>query len=262
MTEAEKRQTVRVTNIQRFCLHDGSGIRTTVFLKGCPLHCPWCCNPENIHYEIETWRNPETGETGTYGRDITMDELHSEITKDKAFYLDGGGVTFSGGEPLLQIHGYEPLLKLLKAENIHLAVETSLFVERACVEIALPYFDWWYVDMKLPEPEACREVLGGDAAQYTANLTYLMQSGITPHIRIPCAHGYTDTAENTTALVRWLQKLNLDRIELFGAHDLARDKYRSLNREWTVDVAQSETAVTTVAAALRDCGKTYRVIKP
>lgn len=260
MTEKERRQTVRVTNIQRFCLHDGPGIRTTVFLKGCTLHCPWCCNPENISCEIQTWRDPDTGETGTYGYDISLGDLARELLKDRGFYLDGGGVTFSGGEPLLQVGKYEPLLRELKAEKVHLAVETALFVGRKQVEIASRYFDWWYVDMKVPEPNLCRQLLGGDMGQYMGNLRLLSQNAPELHIRIPCAHGITDTAENMAEIVRRTRMLNINQVALFGIHDLARDKYRRLNRAWTVDVSQSETAVRTMAGLLQNCGVSCRVM--
>ena len=96
---------VRITNIQHFCLHDGPGIRTTVFLKGCNLHCPWCANPECISMDIE----------GEFGRDIQIEELERELLKDELYYsLNNGGVTFSGGEPLLQIKELKELLKALK----------------------------------------------------------------------------------------------------------------------------------------------------
>ena len=121
-----------VTNIQHFCLHDGYGIRTTVFLKGCSLRCPWCANPENINMNIEKYveklNNKEIEKN--YGFNITIDELYSEIVKDKNFYSNGGGVTFSGGEPILQINELEDLLIKLNNENINITFETALFVPK------------------------------------------------------------------------------------------------------------------------------------
>ena len=109
---------VRVSNIQRFSLHDGPGIRTTVFLKGCNLRCPWCSNPENIDFEPTKYINENTKEQGIFGKDIEMSELFEEIMKDKQYYnMNDGGVTFSGGEPLLQIKVIEPLLKLREEMN-------------------------------------------------------------------------------------------------------------------------------------------------
>ena len=109
---------VRISNIQRFSLHDGEGIRTTIFLKGCNLRCPWCANPENIDFEFTKYKNKDTKEEGIFGKDIDNLELYNEIIKDKEFYKDSnGGVTFSGGEPLIQIRKLEPLLAKLKKKK-------------------------------------------------------------------------------------------------------------------------------------------------
>ena len=103
---------VIVSNIQRFCLHDGPGIRTTVFFKGCSLNCPWCANPENIDFNIEEYS--ENGEKKHFGYEISLEELEKEIIKDEDYYMTGGGVTFSGGECLFQFKKIEPLLQKLK----------------------------------------------------------------------------------------------------------------------------------------------------
>ena len=119
--------TVRITNIQHFSLDDGPGIRTTIFLKGCNLTCPWCCNPENINFEIENYIHNNQKES--FGYDIPLEELEKEILKDEVFYSENdGGVTFSGGEPLLQIKELEPLLKSLRSKNINICFETALCV--------------------------------------------------------------------------------------------------------------------------------------
>ena len=121
---------VRITDIQHFSLHDGPGIRTTVFFKGCNLRCPWCANPECISQKIQ----------GEFGYDISLDELEKEILKDEPFYKTGGGVTFSGGEPLLQIKYIEPLLKSLSAiylDEINTAFKSDNFVkEDVCHNIS------------------------------------------------------------------------------------------------------------------------------
>ena len=135
---------ILITNIQRFSLHDGPGIRTTVFTKGCTLHCPWCSNPENLTPAIQNYvkkdKDGHVEETGTYGKWYSPEKLYDEIVKDKIFYGDietdssldfealPGGVTFSGGECLAQIKELEPVLKRLNEEHIHTAVESCLFV--------------------------------------------------------------------------------------------------------------------------------------
>lgn len=105
-----------ITNIQRFSLHDGPGIRTTIFLKGCSLRCPWCSNPENIKPYPEKYY--KDGIEGIYGKNYTCDEVYNEIIKDRAFYDENGGVTFSGGEALLYVNELLPLLEKLKKERI------------------------------------------------------------------------------------------------------------------------------------------------
>lgn len=260
MTETEAGRTVRLTNIQRFSLHDGPGIRTTAFLKGCSLHCPWCANPENIRYGCEPWRKSD-GTSGMFGYDLTLAGLKEELLKDKAFYLEDGGVTFSGGEPLLQIDRYAPLLEELKREHIHLALETALFVEKEKVEIAARYFDWWYVDMKVLEPAGCRKLLGGDVRQYLDNLSWLVRQKAPLTVRIPCAAGITDTAANLSAILSCIRAMGLEQIEIFAVHDLAREKYRSLDRPWTVDVSENGKAVEALARQFEKSGIPYRIIR-
>ena len=97
------------------CFHDGPGIRTTVFLKGCSIHCPWCSNPENVRYDIENYQTEY--EKGECGRDYEPHSLCKELLKDKKYCGDAGGITFSGGEALVQINELLPVLKFLKADN-------------------------------------------------------------------------------------------------------------------------------------------------
>ena len=119
---------VRVTNIQRFSLQDGPGIRTTVFLKGCGIRCPWCSNPENMDYEKENYFDKNINQEETFGIDIELDDLEREIIKDEKYYqLNNGGVTFSGGDPLLQFDKLEQLLENLHKKKINICVESSLF---------------------------------------------------------------------------------------------------------------------------------------
>lgn len=208
--------TVRITNIQHFSLHDGSGIRTTVFLKGCNLKCPWCANPECISSEIQ----------GEFGYDISIDKLENEIIKDKPFYETGGGVTFSGGEPLLQIINLEPLLKSLKNKNIHICFETALFVPEKYLKIANEYTDEFIVDIKMIDSNNCKEIIGGKFNQYLNNLKILDLKKTT--FRIPI----TKFSLNDTELILDLLKnYNPKHLEIFELHNLARNKYDILNKK-------------------------------
>ena len=115
-----------ITNIQRFCLQDGPGIRTVVFFKGCNLNCPWCSNPENISFDIETSVDREI----TYGKEYNCKDLYDEIIKDKIYYKNSGGVTFSGGEPLWHVFEIKELLEKIKREKISIVFETTLSIPR------------------------------------------------------------------------------------------------------------------------------------
>ena len=208
--------TVRITNIQHFSLHDGPGIRTTVFLKGCNLKCPWCTNPECISSEIQE----------EFGYDISLDRLENEIVKDKPFYETGGGVTFSGGEPLLQIDNLEPLLKSLKDKNINICFETALFVPEKYLKTAEKYGDEFIVDIKMVDDENCRKVIGGKIDQYLDNIKLLDLNKTT--FRIPITKF---SLKDTEKILDLLRNYKPKHFEIFELHNLTRSKYDILNKE-------------------------------
>ena len=247
---------VILTNIQRFSLHDGPGIRTTVFLKGCSLRCPWCSNPENLSNQPELYI--KDGIQGTYGKRLDSKALIYECLKDKAFYegklsspelwnitsvdqikLLPGGITFSGGEALLQIEQLVSVIQTLHEENVHVAVETCLFVPPVNLCLALQYIDFFYVDVKILDPEFCNEVEKGNLTLYLSNLNMLLSwtDSNGNHkpviIRIPVIGSYTDTSENRKLVHNLLQKSlkqggNIIKIELIKEHNLGKSKYCSL----------------------------------
>lgn len=230
---------VLITNIQRFSLHDGPGIRTTVFCKGCSLHCPWCSNPENIKTWAEQYQ--KDGYRGVYGRYISCDELFKEIMKDKLFYVwqddkNGlnrlpGGVTFSGGEPLLQAEQLKPLLKRLKADEVHICVETCLFVPRNRLGLVLEYVDLFYIDIKILNSDSCREILGGRLKKFYHNLEFLAQNRNFVVFRVPVIGGYTDSEENCNAVIELIQQYRPMKVELLKEHNLGQSKYWSLGKK-------------------------------
>ncbi len=240
-----------ISNIQRMCLQDGPGIRTTVFLKGCTVHCPWCSNPENIGFQQERYFKRESCArgfshceegscefwaqgcqgAGIYGRDDTPDRLVEEICRDEAYWKSsGGGVTFSGGEPLAHMEYLETVMDMLKQRGIHISVETSLFVAETELKKALRYVDFFYVDVKVLEPEACKEVLGGDVTQYRKNVALLADSGIPFKFRVPCNDRYTLSAINREHLKTFFKNYRKIPIEIFKTHVLGESKYRSLGK--------------------------------
>lgn len=248
---------ILVTNIQRFSLHDGPGIRTTVFLKGCSLRCPWCSNPENLSASPQSYT--KDGMEGIYGRNYDVGELVKECLKDQVFYegkigRDGwnidkaedidklpGGVTFSGGEALLQIDSLIPVCEQLHAADVHIAIETALFVPEKNVRLALDNIDFFYVDMKILDSDRCREVEYGDLDLYMANLDMLLswrnenraRRGKPIVIRVPMIGKYTDIPENRRAVKELIGKYldSVLKIELIKEHNLGESKYRSLNMQ-------------------------------
>lgn len=223
-------ENIFLTNIQRFSLHDGPGIRTTVFLKGCSLHCPWCSNPENVY--------------GNDGKYYSPEKLLREILRDRIFYDDDirGGVTFSGGEPLLQIGALVPLLEALKSENVHIAAETCLYVPRKNLDTAMKYIDLFQVDMKIMNAELAFRILGGDYGVYLANLDALMKARNDVIMRIPVIEGYTDSEENMNAVKKILAEYSgsIQRADLIKGHNLGAVKYRKLELDEPCYIAVSD----------------------
>jgi len=218
---------VRVTNIQRFCLSDGQGIRTTVFLKGCNLKCPWCANPENIKYEKQEYI--KEGEKGIFGRDIEVEELFKEIIKDKEYYLkSNGGVTFSGGEVLLQAVSLIPLLKKLKENNINICFESALMVPFELLELVMPYVDSFIVDIKILDEDKATEIINGIIYLYYQNLDLLFKNKKNIKFRIPLVKGYTLESNNINKIIELLKKYSGTKVEIFKIHNLAESKYKSL----------------------------------
>lgn len=248
----DKRQDIKrasdviLTSIQRFSLHDGPGIRTTVFLKGCSLCCPWCSNPENRLSSIQHY--VRDGVEGIYGKYMSPDELYTEIMRDKPFYAGDivdfhitvhdqidylpGGVTFSGGECLLQMEQLVPLLTRLNEEHVHTVAETALYIPEKNLHLAIRHIDFFYVDVKILDKEFCRRIFHTDLETYLSNINILMKSGRPVVFRVPVIGGYTDDAGNRRKVIEltaaFAGKTNLLKVELMREHNLAVSKYQSL----------------------------------
>lgn len=229
---------VLITNIQRFSLHDGPGIRTTVFFKGCSVRCPWCSNPENLEARPEKYM--KDGRPGIYGRYMSCGELYEEVMKDGLFYrqqglgtgLDAlpGGVTYSGGEALLQADKLEPLFQRLKDAWVHQCVETCLFVPADRLALAMQYIDLFYVDIKILDEERCRSILHGDLDQYLTNVNTLFEAQKPVVFRVPVIGGYTDREKNIRAIVELIKRYPPLKVELIKEHNLGQSKYISLGK--------------------------------
>ena len=220
------RDKILVSNIQRFSLHDGPGIRTTVFLKGCSLRCPWCANPETINNYPEGYT--VNGFNSVCGQYMSSDEVFNVLIRDYVFYKNGG-VTFSGGEPLLQMSECEPLIKKLKAQHINICFETALFAPCEDVKTMLKYADFVYVDIKMLDYQKAHSVLNADLRIYLTNLDVLVKSGVPFKVRMPLINHYTNGVDNIEKICSLLKQYNIYEIELLREHHMGLSKYDSLN---------------------------------
>ena len=236
-----------IFDIKRFAVHDGDGIRTTVFFKGCPLRCVWCHNPEGLSFEPqkafyahkcigcgeckkENFSPVDClGEARVlYGKEITVDELLPLLWEDKEFYeTSGGGVTLSGGECLMQADFCAELLRQLKANGIHTAVDTCGFVSKEALSKVIPYTDVFLYDVKAYDEDIHIKCTGVSNRQILDNLKYLDSIGAKIEIRIPYVPDYNDgQIEKIAHFLAPLQ--NITKIRVLPYHNYAGSKYEAL----------------------------------
>jgi pyruvate formate lyase activating enzyme len=260
-----------IFNIQKFSVHDGPGIRTTVFFKGCPLSCIWCHNPESqdvykeILYDskkcvlcgkceeiclsgaIKIERGKLTtdkikcnycGECAIYcmygareivGKEFSLEKVMKEVMKDRIFYeQSNGGVTLSGGEPLVQIDFAEELLKQLKEQNIHTAVDTSGAVNFNILERAAKYTDLFLYDLKLMDEEKHKKYIGVSNKEIIENLKKLSKIHSNINLRMPIIGNINDDDIHIEKTIELLKDLNIKKINLLPYHSIAKHKYEKL----------------------------------
>lgn len=226
-----------VFDIKRYALHDGPGIRTTVFLKGCPLSCWWCHNPEGIleiPEEVIKYRGEEKIGTEIIGQEMSVEKLMKEIEKEVIFYDESsGGVTFSGGEPLMQFEFLKAMLNACQQNNIHTAVDTSGYAPFDQIEAIIPDVDLFLFDLKVMDNKLHQKYTGTDNILIIENLKKLDKKDIKTVIRFPVIPGITDTKKNINQIKIFLQNLkNIHEIDLLPYHRFAEKKYLKLNREY------------------------------
>jgi Pyruvate-formate lyase-activating enzyme len=219
---AKKPSILKLIKIQRTSVHDGPGIRTTLFFQGCGLRCPWCQNPEGLPFESER------------AADYSVDDLVRIINKDKNYYFSsGGGVTLSGGEPFLQpAEALISLLKELKKENINVAAETALNAPWENIEKALPFIDLFYVDLKGASGEKHKELTGSDGALVYENLKKLVEAGANIAFRMILVPGLNDSEENIAYVASALASAGKSEIEIMKYHSMYESKADAMKIEY------------------------------
>ena len=234
----ERNITGRITDIQRFSLHDGPGIRTSVFMKGCNMNCAWCHNPETISREIQVILDPSkcihcgkcaegcfSGARQIAGRDVTVGEVMQAVRMDRAYYEAEGGVTVTGGEPTLQPDFVETLLEQARSEGIGTAIETNLAAPPGDLLRVARLCDVIMCDVKAWDSALHRAYTGVGNADILENLRRVDRLNIPLIVRTPIVVGVNDNIGEIGAIARCLQGIrNLRRYDLLPYHALGLSK--------------------------------------
>jgi pyruvate formate lyase activating enzyme len=230
-----------IFDIKKYSINDGPGIRTTVFFKGCPLRCWWCHNPESQKILPEKfpgctfrWKaSYDHVNRDTVGSEINVDEVLKEIVKDIPFYEESkGGVTFSGGEPMLQINFLYNLLSNCKQKDIHTAVDTTGYTDYENFEKIYDLTDIFLYDLKLINNDLHVQYTGVPNTSIQKNLYMLSKRGNKVILRIPIIPSITNTSQNLEGMIKFILSLkNIKEINLLPYHKSAKAKYEKMKIE-------------------------------
>ncbi len=222
----------RIFDIQKFSVHDGPGVRTIVFLKGCFLRCRWCCNPESQEFAVQEMMT--NGKKKIIGTDVTVREVMEEVIKDAPYYRrSGGGITLSGGESLGQPEFAVALLRAAKENGLNTAMESTAFSDFSIIKRYLEYLDYYLMDIKHMNPAKHKEFTGQDNSLILENARRIAESDTELIIRVPVIPTFNDTPEEIRAIAEFAATLpNVRKIHLLPYHRLGLDKYKGLGREY------------------------------
>ena len=239
-------KTPLMLDTKRMAIHDGPGIRTTFFVKGCPLRCVWCHNPESISAKPQTARfrhlcrrcakctmdeaTCPTKALKFYGKPVSIDDIVAKAMEDKAFYDEsGGGVTLSGGEPLFFWEWAAELFKAFKAKGLHTCLDTSLYAPPAAIDALLPLTDMWLADYKAEDEARHIKYTGGSNRVIKKNLERLLSAKAKVEVRCLVVPGCTD-GDDIVARHRYLNSVGIPEKSIVDLeyNDYARSKYLAL----------------------------------
>lgn len=289
-----------IFDIKKYAIHDGPGIRTTVFFKGCPLHCPWCHNPEGIVQQIEIMISSDRcihcehclnvcskGALRSYNNVITLDRekcdlcgaclevcytraiefvgryviveyVMKEIEKDRIFYDEsGGGVTLSGGEPLMQPEFARTVLRECKRTGIHTVLDTCGYTDPNVLQELSEYVDRFLFDVKIMDDKKHTHITGVSNVKVLSNLQALSMSRKAIHVRIPVIPGITDDDENIEMISTFLRSLqHVEKVSLLPYHGAWLAKHRKIHNGKEPYIAQppSSEVLDRIQKVLTTCG--------
>lgn len=224
----------RIFDIQRFSVHDGPGIRTIVFLKGCFLRCRWCCNPESQEFQIQ--QLTLNGKTKTCGRDVTVEEVMEIVEKDRPFYSrSGGGLTLSGGESLGQPDFAVSLLRAAKERGINTAMESTAFADYEIIKRYLPYLDVYLMDIKHMNSEKHKAFTTQSNELILENAKKLAKDANRLIIRTPVIPTFNATKEEIRDIARFAKSIGVKEMHILPYHRLGKDKYAGIGRSYTLE---------------------------
>lgn len=265
----------KIFKIKRFSLHDGPGIRTSVFLKGCPMRCAWCHSPEGLNESDELWHDKSlcigcgrcvsscslkalelhsengheiiinrsacklkgdcvkvcpSGAMQFTGKEISSEDVFSEILKDRIYYDNsGGGLTLTGGEPFFQPEFSGKILDKCRSANINTAIETCLHAQWDTIKKLSEYIDLFITDIKIIDPEKHQKYTGMKNDLILENFRRLVSSGAKILVRVPLINGITDTPDNLDSIRRFADSFNMNiPVELIKYNALAKNNYERL----------------------------------
>lgn len=236
--DAERKGTV--LRIERSSVHDGPGLRTVLFLKGCPLRCQWCSTPESQAFEIEQ------SDTYSYGTIMSVEEVMRELRKDSLFFfISTGGITVSGGEIMAQPDFTRAILKNCRNECMHTAIETSFFAQWETIHSILPFVNLAFVDVKFFTKELHEKYCGVDNTLILENLlkTNDIEEKFQLVVRTPIIPGLNDSEEELNQIGQFCSRLKkLSYVQLLPYHKLGTATYSKLGREYLLGDIASPTA--------------------
>ena len=224
----------RIFDIQRFSVHDGPGIRTIVFLKGCFLRCKWCCNPEGQEFGIQEMTM--NGKTKVVGQDVTVDEVLDIVERDRIYYArSGGGLTLSGGECLGQINFARDLLRGAKERGINTAIESTGFADWEKIKELIPYVDVYLMDIKHMNSMKHKQFTSQPNELILENAKKIQQNFTKLIVRTPVIPTFNATVEEIREIARYAKSIGVNEMHILPYHRLGKDKYYGLGRTYSLE---------------------------